>query len=73
MTYILVSETYFQLSTALLVVGFVETSFTVTEGGSVDVCVQLISPEGNIGDAEVNLEVMDEVPPLIPADGARAS
>ena len=63
----------FQLSTALLVVGFVETSFTVTEGGSVDVCVQLISPEGNIGDAQVNLEVIDEVPPFIPADVARAS
>ena len=36
-------------------------------------CVQLISPEGNIGDAEVNLEVIDEVPPFIPTDGARAS
>ena len=62
-----------QLSTASLVVGFVETSFTVTEGGSVDVCVQLISPEGNIGDAQVWLEVCDEDPPLIPAGGARAS
>ena len=68
-----VSVTYLQLSTVLLVVGFVETSFTVTEGGSVDVCVQLISPEGNIGDAQVNLEVIDEVPPFIPADVARAS
>ena len=57
----------------MLVVGFVETSFTVTEGESIRVCVQIISPEGNIGDAEVNLEVMDEVPPFIPIDGARAS
>ena len=38
-----------------------------------DVCVQLISPEGNIGDAQVWLEVIDEVPPFIPADGTRAS
>ena len=38
-----------------------------------DVCVQLISPEGNIGDAELHLEVIDEDPPLIPANGTRAS
>ena len=57
----------------LLVVGFVETSYTVIEDGSVDVCVCLYSPEGNIGDAVVWLEVIDEDPPLIPADGTRAS
>ena len=62
-----------QLFTALLVVGFVETSFTVIEGGTVTVCVKLVSPEGNIGDAQVWLEVIDENSPFIPADGTRAS
>ena len=50
-----------------------ETSYTVTEGESVDVCVSLYSPDSDIGDATVLLEVIDEDPPFIPADGTRAS
>ena len=63
---------YTLFNTDTFSVGFVETSFTVTEGGNVDVCVQLISPD-NIGGAVIRLEVIDEDPPLIPADGTRAS
>ena len=63
---------YAVFNTDTFSVGFVETSFTVTEGGNVDVCVQLISPD-NIGGAIIRLEVIDEDPPLIPADGTRAS
>ena len=54
-------------------VGFVETVYTVTEGGSVDVCVRLIRPVENIGDATIHLEVIDEDPLVIPTDGSRAS
>ena len=36
-------------------------------------CVQLISPEGNIGDATIRLDVIGEDPPVIPAGASRAS
>ena len=46
------------------VVGFVETTYTVIEGDNgysyVDVCVTLISPEGNIGDERVRVEVFHD-------------
>ena len=63
---------YALFNTDTFSVGFVETSFTVTEGGNVDVCVQLISPD-NIGGAIIRLEVVNEDTPLIPANGTTAS
>ena len=57
------------------IVGFVETMYTVIEGdGQVEVCVKLISPEGDIGDKRVLASVFDNTGPgSIPADVAAAS
>ena len=65
----------FCLRTGTFVVGFVETSYTVIEGdGQVEVCVNLISPEGDIGDERVLVEVFNNTDPgSIPADAAAAS
>ena len=59
----------------MFIVGFVETMYTVIEGdGQVEVCVNLISPEGNIGNEIVLLEVINNTDPSsIPADVAAAS
>ena len=60
--------------TETFVVGFVETAYTVIEGdGQVEVCVNLTSPEGDIGDARVLVEVTTKDPGSIPADAAAAS
>ena len=37
------------LSINTATVGFAETSYTVPEGGSVEVCVRVISPDGDLG------------------------
>ena len=39
------------------VVGFRDTSFDVTEGESIEICVDVISPP-DIGDAEIYLQVL---------------
>ena len=56
-------------------VGFVETTYTVIESdGQVEVCVHLISPEGDIGSERVLVSVFDNTGPgSIPADVATAS
>ena len=38
---------YYSINT--VTVGFAETSYTVPEGGSVEVCVRVISPDGDLG------------------------
>ena len=62
-------------STETFIVGFVETAYTVIEGdGQVEVCVNLTSPEGDIGDERVFVEVFTNTDPgSIPADAAAAS
>ena len=52
-----------------------ETTYTVTEGdGQVEVCVNLTSPEGDIGDERVLVEVFTNTDPgSIPADAVAAS
>ena len=48
--------------------------YTVTEGESVQVCVTLISPEGDIGTARVLLEVgVDSNSQHIPTNESEAS
>ena len=60
---------------SLFVVGFVETMYTVSEGdGQVEVCVTLVSSEGDIGNESVIVDVINNKNPLsIPADAAAAS
>ena len=67
--------TVFWLCTGTFVVGFVETAYTVIEGdGQVEVCVNLTSPEGDIGDERILVEVFTNTDPgSIPADAAAAS
>ena len=67
--------TVFWLCTGTFIVGFVETAYTVIEGdGQVEVCVNLTSPEGDIGDEMVLVEVFTNTDPgSIPADAAAAS
>ena len=67
--------TVFCLCTGTFVVGFVEIAYTVIEGdGQVEVCVNLTSPEGDIGDERVLVEVFDNTHPgSIPANAAAAS
>ena len=46
------------MNTEPFVVGFADTMYTVSEGdGQVEVCVTLISPEGDIGGEVVLVEV----------------
>ena len=46
------------------VVGFAETMYTVSEGnGQVEVCVNLTSPDGDIGDEVVLVEVFSNTNP----------
>ena len=61
--------------TGSFIVGFVETMYTVIEGeGQVEVCVSLISPEGDAGDEMILIEVKNNEDPMsIPADVAAAS
>ena len=61
--------------TDIFIVGFVETMYTVIEGaGQVEVCVTLTSPEGDIGNERILLEVFNNADPFsIPADVAAAS
>ena len=44
-----------------IVVGFERTLYTITEGGSASICVEIISPQ-DIGNAVVYLEVVASVP-----------
>ena len=44
-------------SSVVYVVGFHDTSFDVTEGESIQICVDVISPP-DIGNAEIYLEVL---------------
>ena len=60
------------------VVGFVQTIYTITEGDngqvSVEVCVTLISPEGDIDDERIFVEVFNKTNPQnIPSGSALAS
>ena len=59
----------------MFVVGFVETIYTVSErDGQVEVCVTLISSEGDIGNKVVLVEVISKVDShSIPVDAAAAS
>ena len=63
------------ITDSLFVVRFVETIYTVSEGeGQVEVCVTLISSEGDVGDEVVLVEVISNMDPYsIPADVAIAS
>ena len=48
--------------TGPFVVGFMKTIYTVTESESqVEVCVSLVSPEGDIGDKVVLVEVFSNI------------
>ena len=60
------------------VVGFVKAMYTVTEGDNgevhANVCVTLISPEGDIGNERIFVEVFNETNPQnIPSGSALAS
>ena len=47
----------FIFSAVVYVVGFRDTSLDITEGESIEICVDVISPP-DIGDAEIYLEVL---------------
>ena len=66
---------FFANAESLFIVGFVETMYTVSEGdGQVEVCVTLVSSEGDIGNESVLVDVINNMDPLsIPADAAAAS
>ena len=52
------------IHTEPFVVGFAETMYTVSEGnGQVEVCVSLTSPDGDIGDEVVLVEVFSSTNP----------
>ena len=58
-----------------LIVGFVETRYTVAEGETVEVCVHLISTGSDVGDTfNILLEVEVNNDPLsIPTNATKAS
>ena len=64
----------FCVDTGQFVVGFMETVYRVSEGdGQVEVCITLISPEGDIGGKRILVEVFNHVNPETIADGAPAA
>ena len=67
-----VCYSFFVNTESLFVVGFVETMYTVSESdGQVEVCVTLVSSEGDIGNESVLVHVINNMD--IPADAAAAS
>ena len=66
---------HFFTCTEIFTVGFTKTTYTVIEGdGQVEVCVNLTSPEGDIGDEMVLVEIINnDDSGSIPIDVAAAS
>ena len=60
------------MHTGNLIVGFVETRYTVAEGETVEVCVHLISTDSDVGDILLEVEVNND-PLSIPTNATKAS